>query len=231
MSSREFAASDRWPQTIVLDFDYTIADSSPGVIECANYALTTLGLPAASDDAICRTIGLSLHDTFAQLAEEENRGHGDEFLRLFIERADEVMEDSTTLYEFVPNVMDALRAHGIGLGIVSQKYRRRIEGILERDGMADRFGAIVGAEDLTDLKPDPTGLLAAIDALGGSPAASLYVGDSVTDAETAKRGGVPFAAVLTGATPPGDFDGYPTFTMMKSISELPGLVNAWRGVC
>ena len=231
MSSREFAASDRWPQTIVLDFDYTIADSSPGVIECANYALTTLELKAASDDAICRTIGLSLDETLVALAGELSRVHSDEFIRLFTERADEVMADSTTLYECVPDVVDSLRARGIGLGIVSQKFRRRIEGILERDGLADRFGAIVGAEDLTALKPDPTGLLAAIDTLGGSPTGSLYVGDSVTDAETARRGSVPFAAVLTGVTPPGDFDDYPTFTTMDSISELPSLVKGWRGVC
>ena len=37
-------------QSVIFDFDYTLADSSEGVIECANYALGRLGLPAASDD-------------------------------------------------------------------------------------------------------------------------------------------------------------------------------------
>ena len=29
--------------TIIFDFDYTLADSSQGVVECANYALGCLG--------------------------------------------------------------------------------------------------------------------------------------------------------------------------------------------
>ncbi len=38
-------------QTVIFDFDYTLADSSPGVIECVNYALTRLDLTAASSES------------------------------------------------------------------------------------------------------------------------------------------------------------------------------------
>ncbi|MCH8109028.1 MAG: HAD-IA family hydrolase [Chloroflexi bacterium] len=214
-----------YPQTIIFDFDYTLADSSSGVIECVNFALAKLGLPIASDDAIRRGIGLSLEETLVMLAGERNRGSHEEFLRLFVERADEVMVDATILFESVPGVIQSLKAQGIGLGIVSQKYRRRIETILERESLLDCFDVIVGGEDMDAFKPDPSGLLTALDRLGGSPTNSLYVGDSVTDAETAKRADVPFAAVLSGVTPKESFNGYPTFGIIESISELPGLIS------
>ena len=35
-------------RAVIFDFDYTLADSSSGVIACANYALAAMGLPAAA---------------------------------------------------------------------------------------------------------------------------------------------------------------------------------------
>ena len=36
-------------KAVVFDFDYTLADSSRGVMDCFHYAFRRLGLPAASD--------------------------------------------------------------------------------------------------------------------------------------------------------------------------------------
>jgi phosphoglycolate phosphatase-like HAD superfamily hydrolase len=48
-------------------------------------------------------------------------------------------------------------------------------------------------------------LLKAIERLGSLPSGSLYVGDIVTDAETAKRAELLFVAVLSGVTLREDF--------------------------
>ena len=131
--------------------------------------------------------------------------------------------DLTVLFESVPATIAALRVLGFPLGIVSTKFRYRIEAILEREGLHDAFGVIVGGEDVAEHKPDPTGLLTAIGRLGSVPASTLYVGDSVVDAETAKRAGVPFVAVLSGVTPREAFRGYPVCGILENLSELPGL--------
>ena len=114
-------------QCVIFDFDYTLADSSDGVIDCVNYALRRLGLPAAGDDAIRHTIGMSLPRTLTTLAGEEHADLGDEFMSLFIERADVVLHDMITIFEFVPSTVDVLLKNGFTLGIVSSKFRRRIE--------------------------------------------------------------------------------------------------------
>ena len=212
-------------ESVIFDFDYTLADSSEGVIECANYALRRLGLPTASDDAIRRTIGLSLPRTLTALAGDEHSAHGDEFMRLFIERADEVMHDSTVVYEFVPSLVDALLLRGLTLGIVSSKFRRRIEAILERDGIDGRFGVVVGGEDVETLKPDPTGLLRAVAELDTPKKRCLYVGDSVTDAETARRAGLRFVAVLSGVTGREAFAEYAPAMVLECAAGLPALLE------
>lgn len=211
--------------SVIFDFDYTLADSSVGIIECANYALRRLGLPTAGDDAIRHTIGMSLTSTLPALAGDEHAELGEEFMWLFIERADEVMHDSTVVYEFVPSLVDTLLQQGIALGIVSSKGRWRIEKILQREGMDGRFGIIVGGEDVETLKPDPSGLLRAVDAMSTPKKHCLYVGDTVTDAETARRAGVPFAAVLSGVTQRGAFAEYEPVMILESAGELSGALG------
>jgi phosphoglycolate phosphatase len=111
------------PQVIFFDFDYTLADSSPGIIECVNYALSRLGLEPVAPAKIRKTIGLSLPETCLALTGRSDLGQ--EFTSLFILRADEIMADLTVLMDSVPDTVQVLKKRGYQLGIVSTKFRRR----------------------------------------------------------------------------------------------------------
>lgn len=207
-------------KAVIFDFDYTLADSSRAVIECANSGLRGLGLPPASPGAICRTIGLSLPETLVRLAGEKHRPLAVEFRRFWRQRSDQIMVDWTVLLPGARETVRALRKKGVQTGIVSTKYRSRIEAVLRREKLSDVFEVIVGGEDVSAHKPDPEGLLRAIDALGAAPEKTLYVGDSVTDAQTAERANVSFAAVLTGVTRREEFNGLAVDRVLENLREL-----------
>ena len=215
-------------QTVLFDFDYTLADSSRPVTECVNFALDGLGLPTVTYDRACTTIGLSLGDTLVQLAGEKHSHLSDEFLKLFLEMADRVMVENTVLFEAVPETMLKLKGQGRAIGIVSTKYRYRIESILARYDCQDLFDVIIGGEDVVEHKPDPRGLLAALEQLKSNGSECVYVGDSLVDAETAVRADVDFVATLSGVTAEADFNGYPALSVIKHVSELPGLLNCLK---
>ncbi len=123
----------------------------------------------------------------------------------------------------MPGVSDAvrdLRRWGFRLGIVSTKFRSRIEPTLERACLLDRFDTIAGGEDVTKFKPDPEGLLMASERLAARLGEMVYVGDSVTDGETAQRAGVPFIALLSGMTPRHDLELYAPRTVLPDITAL-----------
>lgn len=210
-------------RAVIFDFDYTLADSSKGVVECANYALRGVGLPEANADEIRYTIGLPLPEIFVRLRGHEHLDRSDDFTALFVEKADEVIADCTEVFEFVPDVMGYLTERGYTLGIVSTKFRYRIETILKREGLLDFFDVIVGGEDVSRHKPDPESLNLAIRKLDLPREKLIYVGDSVTDAKTAKRSGVNFVAVLSGVTPRDAFDAYPRYAIFASIQGLRGI--------
>lgn len=213
-------------KSVIFDFDYTLADASRGAISCANYALNTLGFPSAAGEDIRKLIGLSLKRTFRELAGPRPEAEADEFVRLFHEQADRVMVDSAVMLEGVPAVLETLGKSGLTLGVVSTKFRFRIEAILRRENMLAMFKVIVGGEDVTEFKPDPEGLLQAIQKLNGSPSNTLYVGDSLVDARAAQAAEVPFVAVLTGMTPRDDFIGYPVREIINDLSELQDLIES-----
>jgi len=70
-------------------------------------------------------------------------------VRLFIQRADAVMLDYIVLFDSVRPAVKQLIANGLALGIVSTKYRRRIEAFLKREKLTDVFNVIVGGEDVS----------------------------------------------------------------------------------
>lgn len=210
---------------LLFDFDYTLADSSQAVIESMLYALENIGLPLPSNDEIRKTIGISLGKALETFTGKDDLDTLDRFISLFKEKADEVALDKTYIIDGVGSVLVALKQRDIPLGIVSTKFRYRIEDVLRRDGLMDYFEVIIGGEDVVELKPDTEGLNAAISRLKVNRENVLYVGDSVTDAETARNAGVDFAAVLTGVTLKTDFEEFAPVALLDNLNGVFGILN------
>jgi len=213
------------PQAIVFDFDLTLVDSLTGFVESHATASRALGLPPPTLEAIGPTLGTPLPVVFLRLHGEDNAHLVEEYLRAYHQRADEVMTVFTHWLDGVPESLETLHARGIKLGIVSQKLRYRVEDVLNRDGVSHLFGAVIGGDDVEALKPDPGGLLLAVERLGATPRTSLYVGDTTIDAETARRANVDFIAVVSGFTGRDAFREYESIAVLNSVTELPSFLD------
>lgn len=205
-------------KTVIFDFDFTLGDSSEGIIECTNYALKTLGYSEKSPEDIRKTIGLSLSEMFFRLGSADSIDKTDEFARLYREKADKVITASTTLYDGALEVLRKLRSSGIHSGIVTTKFHYRIDHILSKFAASDLIDIIIGGDDVLHEKPSPEGLLKAIEMLGADKREVLYVGDSLVDAQTAQSASVDFAAVLTGTTT--DFSAYDNVFIAEDLNKI-----------
>lgn len=195
-------------QAYIFDFDYTLGDSTDGIVLSVLYALSQLEEELKTTEEIRKTIGLSLKETYFTLTGSKNEEKADVFAKYFKEKADEVMVASTQIYEPVKEVLTSLREKGCKIGIVTTKYHYRIDAILAKFDMNNMVDIIVGGEDVKTPKPDPEGLLVAIKQLQLEKTDILYVGDSIVDAKTAEAASVDFAGVLTGTTSAEDFAKY-----------------------
>lgn len=207
-------------KAIIFDFDYTLGDSTNGIALSINYALERLGYALPDITDIKRTIGLSLTETYFTLTSSNSLDEAAQFAKLFREKADSVMVANTELYPGVKDILQKLKSQGYKTAIVTTKFRYRIEGILNKFDANDLIDIIIGGEDVKVEKPNPEGLLYAIEHLGVGKEEVLYVGDSLVDAKTAENAKANFIAVLTGTTARNDFACYNSAYIAENIAEV-----------
>jgi len=207
-------------KVLLFDFDYTLVDSSKVIILCANYALSDMGLVLPSTDMIKKSIGMSLTDTYAFLSGDTNPNNAQIYKSLFSNKADQVVTDNTFLLENVKNTVINYNKKGIYLGIISTKYRYRIESVLLREEILDCFSIIIGGEDVTNHKPNKESIILASQKGNFNLSDVIYIGDSLIDAETAKNANVSFIASLTGVTQKQEFENIGVKHFINHIAEL-----------
>ncbi len=193
-------------KAVVFDFDYTLGDSTDGIVQGMDYALDRLGRRPAPRESIRRTVGMPLDRAYVVLTGDDDPERAERFVRYYKEKADGVMTESTRIFPQAVEVLPRLRALGYKIGIVTTKPHYRIEEILSKYNFSDVIDRIIGGDDVKAMKPDPEGLLRMVREWGIHRRETLYTGDTIIDAETASRAGVPFAAVLTGTTTRRDFE-------------------------
>lgn len=215
-------------KTYLFDFDYTLADSSRGIVTCYRNVLVRHGFTQVSDYTIKRTIGKTLEDSFSILTSETNADILQQYKREYVKEADVHMTKNTFLFPETVEVLLELKRRGAYIGIISTKYRYRIMDLLKEklpDGVLD---IIIGGEDVSAPKPSPQGLLSAIGRLKTEKSSVLYAGDSLVDAETARNAGVDFMAILHGMTTREEFAPYSCVAISEDLRNLlmPGLNNS-----
>ena len=139
--------------------------------------------PRAPVSVIPAKAGISGQEVSAGLHETPAFAGGDE----------EVAEGGD---QFLEMVDDRVRAEGARLAVCTNKPEALTHLLLEALGWQDSFDAVVGGDTLPLRKPDPALLREAIARAGGGTA--VLVGDSITDADTARAADVPFLAVSFG---------------------------------
>ncbi|WP_124098445.1 HAD-IA family hydrolase [Ruminococcus sp. Marseille-P6503] len=209
----------------VFDFDLTLADSSKGILICFKHTLNKFGYEIPDDDTIYRTIGLTLVDAFDVLTGIENNPQREEMRREYVRIADKEMVRNTFFYDDAIAILQALQHAGLKVGIVSTKYRYRIEDTFRKQAGSFPVDIVIGGEDVKSAKPDPSGLNMMIERLGESKENVLYIGDSYIDAQTAANSEVDFAGVTTGSTTAEDFEKYPHVCICKSLSGIFAEIN------
>lgn len=206
--------------TYLFDFDYTLADSSRGIVTCFRNVLNRHEYFGPTDDDIKRTIGKTLEESFSILTGVTDAAQLAAFKKEYGKEADTHMTINTILFLETKSVLTALKDAGARIGIISTKYRFRITDLLNRHFPDNFVDIIIGGEDVQTPKPSPEGVLLAIRRLHVTKSETLYIGDSTVDAETAQRAGVDFAGVTHGMTTAEELSRYPHKRIMSNLDEL-----------
>lgn len=212
--------------TYLFNFDYTLADSSRGIVICFRNVLNRHEHFDITDEQIKRTIGKTLEESFTILTGIEAPQTLAEYRQEFIGEADIHMNVNTFLFPETVSVLQALKAQGAKIGIVSTKFRYRLKAVLDQHFPTDFFDVIIGGEDVKEKKPNPHGIQKALKKLHRDRKETLYIGDSIIDAQTALHAKVDFVGVLNGMTTREEFAAYPHRQILDNLNLLPLVQHA-----
>lgn len=184
---------------IAFDLDGTLVDTAPDLTASLNHALAHLGRPPIDPESVRHMVG---HGVRALLRQGlEATGTCDETLidagfPVFLAYYSTHIADHSRPFPGVDAALDALAAQGVTLALCTNKLESLATELVNALGWQNRFAAIVGGDTLPVRKPDPAPLFEAIARAGGGRAA--FVGDSITDTDTARAAGLPCIAVTFG---------------------------------
>lgn len=187
------------PDVLVFDLDGTLADTAPDLAAALNHALGCLGRPTVPEEAVRHLVG---HGAYALLREGlAATGDAPEELveagfHYFLDYYGENICVGTKAFDGVEAALDELNGRDVALAICTNKLESLTLPLIEALGWRGRFQSIVGGDTVGVRKPDPAPLREAISRTHRSRA--IFVGDSITDADTARALGVPLIAVSFG---------------------------------
>lgn len=213
------------PRLVLFDFDYTLVDASGSLFPAIKAGLRAVSVAEPPDEVLKPLIGISLRRQFANLSGTDNEVLYSRFQRSYVLERDRKEVEGTRLMPEVPTVLAELKKSDLLLGIVSSGASVRIRRVLSRTGILAYFSGdriFGGASDKS------VGISEALQHFQMKPRDAVYVGDRPDDGTAAKRAGISFIGVATGAFRTGDFPSEDT--VLESINELPRALAAKPGL-
>ena len=189
---------------IVFDLDGTLIDSRRDLADSANAVIVELGGSPLTEDAIGRMVGEGAATLVRRAMAAAGLRDARTALPRFLEIYDTRLLHHTRAYDGIEDAVRRARALG-RVAVLTNKPGKPSQAILRGLGLFDLFDDLVGGDGPLPRKPEPDGLLKLIDDAGVTAAATLMVGDSAIDHETARRAGTRCCIVSFGF----GFEGFP----------------------
>ena len=170
---------------IVWDMDGTLIDSATVVPDAYIRAITRLGGPTLTREAVIAAYGLG--PPVIMLAHLLGRATTDADVQEYLAclRAEAA---AARPYPGIEATLEGLRGR-VEMGVFTGANHAGALILLESAGLTGHFTVVVGGDEVEHQKPAPDGVLRACRSLGVAPASAAYVGDSASDLEAARSSG------------------------------------------
>ena len=189
---------------IIIGYDGTIADTSPGILYCMNTTANAMGYTPVHHDALYGVIGVSLEDGFMSLygmKEDEIEYAMNNYSKLYSIKGEEMF----LIYD---GIEDALGVYNT---------------------IGELFDMVVATDvDIDREKSDMLRLV--LDELHVPVEESIFIGDSFVDALAAQEVGMDFAAALYGwgFRSPADAEKYNCALCLNNPKEIFKKISALK---
>ncbi len=203
---------------IVWDWDGTLMDSTPTIVQCIQDACRDLDLPVPDDSMASHVIGLGIQESLRKacpsVSVDDHYKLIDRFRFHYLSKDHEL-----SLFEGARDLLDSLKTKGHLLAVATGKSRKGLDRSLGFHQLEDLFDDTRTADE-TFSKPHPAMLIELSESLMVPMERMLMIGDTTHDLLMANNAGVDAVAVTYGAHPEHVLKTESPLACVKNVSEL-----------
>jgi phosphoglycolate phosphatase-like HAD superfamily hydrolase len=208
---------------LIWDLDGTLFDTYPAISAAFQAALRRLGADAPTEE-IMPLARVSFGHCAEQLSARTGLPAG-EILETFFELYADIPPDTSPPFPSAREVCTWAVVTGGHNVIVTHRGHSSTEALLDAHGLRSLFAGWITQDDGFPRKPDPQGMLAAIQRFGLDPDQALAIGDRDLDLQAAQAAGVAYLC----AYGPGPFSLEADF-VVRDFDDLLVLLTNQREV-
>jgi phosphoglycolate phosphatase len=218
--------------TVLFDLDGTLIDTAPDLMNAHNHVMKKFGYETRSTDEIRNLVGKGAASMIGRSmwnqAKNELKKIDDEeikslMVKEFIDYYGKNIANESKLIKGVSKFLVWCKSNNISMAVCTNKTEHLAVDLLKRIEIYDYFEYVAGYNTFEYCKPDPRHLTSVVEILQGDVKKTIMVGDSETDAESAKAANMPFILVEGGYTDKNPDEIYHDY-LVKDFINLEKLV-------
>jgi len=195
----ESQVNPRKYKTILFDFDGTLVDTIPQIVDSFQYVFLSLTGEKGDEKAILSTIGIPLEEAFYMFDESLRKQAAELYRRHNKAR----LQSGVSIFLGINEMLETIKNKGINLGIVTSKRHESAKMTAEYFDIYKYFDVFISRDSTKRHKPDPEPIEKAVSELFQRGLTKempdneniLFVGDSIHDLNCAKNAGIACAIV------------------------------------
>ena len=218
--------------TILFDLDGTLIDTAPDLMNAHNHVMKKFGYETRSTDEIRKLVGKGAASMIGRSmwnhAKNELKKIDDEeiksqMVKEFIDYYGKNIANESKLINGVKDFLIWCKNNNISMAVCTNKTEHLAVALLKEIKIYDFFEYVAGYNTFEYCKPDPRHLTSVVEILQGDVKKTVMIGDSETDADSAKAASMPFILIEGGYTDKNPHEIYHNY-LVKDFIGLDKLV-------
>ena len=218
--------------TILFDLDGTLIDTAPDLMNAHNHVMKKFGYETRSTDEIRNLVGKGAESMIGrsmwnqakkELKKIDDKEVKSQMVKEFIDYYGKNIANESKLIKGVKEFLAWCKKKNISMAVCTNKTEHLAVDLLKQIKIYDYFEYVAGYNTFEYCKPDPRHLTSVVEILQGDVKKTIMVGDSETDAESAKAANMPFILVEGGYTDKNPDEIYHNY-LVKDFINLEKLV-------
>ena len=218
--------------TILFDLDGTLIDTAPDLMNAHNHVMNKFGYETRSTEEIRNLVGKGAESMIGrslwnqakkELKKIDDEKIKSEMVKEFIDYYGKNIAKESKLIKGVSEFLIWCKKNNVSMAVCTNKTEHLAVDLLKQIKIYDFFEYVAGYNTFEYCKPDPRHLTSVVEILQGDVKKTIMVGDSETDAESAKAADMPFILVEGGYTDKNPDEIYHNY-LIKDFINLEKLV-------